>query len=74
MRTVIKRGHADWDDLIGKEISFDWQDGYDDIPYWFEGVFEGIQNYPEEYGYYILLDDGGVRLSETETVKVTVHD
>lgn len=75
MRTVIKKGHADWDDLIGKEISFSWSDGWED--YWFNGTFEGVQVYAEDPRYpryYILLDGGGVSVWETEEVRVTVND
>lgn len=70
--TVTKRGHADWDDLIGKEISFDWYDGYDDFPYWFQGVLEYTRL--SEGRYYIIIDGGGPAVGEYEEVKVTVHD
>lgn len=74
-KTVIKKGHADWDDLIGKTIEFSWSDGWED--YWFQGEFEGVQVYAEDPRYpryYVLLDGGGVSFWETEEVKVTVHD
>jgi len=73
-RTVVKHGHADWSDLIGKEISFDWSDGWED---WrIHGIFEGTQTYAEDPRYpryYILTDDGGTSVWEDEPVKVTIH-
>ena len=77
MRTVTKKGHADWDDLIGKTISYEWYDGYDDLPYCLEGVFKGTQTYAEDPRYphyYILTDGGGAGVWEDEEVSVTVHD
>lgn len=77
MRTVTKRGHADWDDLVGKEISFDWQDGWGDYPWTERGVLEGTQVYAEDPRYpryYVLIDGGGVSFWETDNVEVTVHD
>lgn len=74
---VTKKGHADWADLIGKEISFEWFDGWDDVPYWNEGILEDIQVYAEDPRYpryYIILDGGGVSFWENEEVTVTVHD
>lgn len=74
-RTVIKRGHADWDDLTGKEISFEWSDGWED--YWIHGVFKGTQAYAEDPRYpryYILVDGGGVSVWDDEEVEVTVYD
>lgn len=76
-KTVIKKGHADWDDLIGKTISYEWYDGYDHLPYWFEGVFEGTRQYDEDPrypSYYILVDGGGTSVWEGEEVRVTVYD
>jgi len=72
---VIKQGHAGWGDLIGKEISFDWSDGWE--KYWVDGTFEGTQVYAEDPRYpryYILIDGGGVSVREDEPVKVTVHE
>lgn len=77
MRTVTKRGHADWDDLTGKEISFDWQDGWEDYTWTERGVLEGTQVYAEDPRYpryYVLMDGGGVSFWETDDVEVTVHD
>lgn len=71
---VVKQGHADWTDLIGKEISFDWSDGWED--YWIHGTFEGTQPYAEDPRYpryYILMDNGGTSVWEDEPVRVTVH-
>lgn len=76
---VKKKGMSDWDDLVGKEIEFEWFDGYDEFPYWFRGVFEGVHRseggdirYPR---YYILFEGGGgPSVWEDEEVKVTVHD
>lgn len=59
--TVTKKGHADWADLIGKEISFEWFDGWDDVPYWNEGILEDIQVYAEDprYPRYYVIQGGG---------------
>lgn len=74
-RVVTKRGHSDWDDLIGKEISFEYFDGWEDLSYW--GVLEGIQVYAEDPRYpryYVLTDGGGVSYWEDEEVEVTVYE
>lgn len=76
-RTVTKKGHAGWDDLIGKEISFEWFDGYEDYPYFIEGVFEKTRPYssdPRYPRYYIYVDGSGIGVYEREEVEVTVHD
>lgn len=74
-RIVVKRGQDSWSDLVGKEISFDWFDGYEDFPYQIEGEFEGtVYRGPEYQGYYIMVDGGGHAVHEDEEVKVTVHD
>ena len=76
-RVVKKKGHADWADLIGKEISFDWHDGYDDFPYWFHGVLDETRPHAEDPRYpryYIIIDGGGPSVWEDEEVVVTVHD
>lgn len=76
-RTVTKKGHADWGDLVGKEISFEWFDGYEDYPYFIEGVFEGTRYYSEDPRYpkyYILVDGGGTSVYDHEEVEVTVYD
>jgi hypothetical protein len=73
---VTKRGHDDWEDLLGKEISFNWFDGWDDLPYYIQGIFEGTQPYAEDPRYpryYILVDGGGTSVWETEKVTVSVH-
>jgi hypothetical protein len=74
-RTVIKRGHADWDDLTGKKISFNWSDGWED--YWVNGTFGGTQVYAEDPRYpryYILIDGGGTSVWEDQEVEVRVYD
>lgn len=77
MRKVTKKGFEDWDDLVGKEISFDWQDGWEDYPWEERGVLQGTQPYSEDPRYpryYVLMHDGGVSFWETDSVEVTVHD
>lgn len=75
-RTVIKRGHADWDDLIGRDISFGWSDGWED--YTERLVFSHTEAYatdPRYPRYYVLAeDDGGASVWEDEDVEVTVYD
>lgn len=74
-RIVVKRGQDSWSDLVGKEISFDWFDGYEDFPYQVEGEFEGTVHMGPGYrSYYIMVDGGGCAVYEDEEVKVTVHD
>ena len=75
-RIVVKKGQDSWSDLVGKEISFDWFDGYEDFPYEIEGEFEGtVDRGPEYRGYYyIMVDGGGCAVHEDEEVKVTVYD
>ena len=75
---VIKKGQESWGDLVGKEISFDWYDGYEDFPYFISGTFEGTRTmesqgprYPQ---YYILVDGGGVAVSENEEVTVVIDE
>lgn len=76
-RTVTKKGHADWGELVGKEISFSWHDGYEEYPYLIEGVFEKTRPYssdPRYPMYYICIDGAGIGVYEHEEVEVTVHD
>lgn len=74
-RIVVKKGQDSWSDLVGKEISFDWFDGYEDFPYEVEGKFEGTVDRGSEYrGYYIMVDGGGCAVHEDEEVKVTVYE
>lgn len=73
---VTKKGHESWGDLIGKHISFDWHDGYDDFPYWVNGELEGTEPYAEDPRYpryYVIIDGGGPSFWEDEEVKVTIH-
>ena len=76
-RIVIKRGHDDWDDLVGKEIEFEWSVGGDDY-YTPRFVFHATRVYAEDprYPRYYILDEdlGGYSVWEDEEVKVTVHD
>lgn len=73
---VIKKGHADWADLKGKKITFDWTDGYED----FSPVmtFSHTQVYAEDprYPRYYILDGngGGYSVWEDEEVEVTILD
>ena len=77
-RIVVKKGQDSWSDLVGKEISFDWFDGYEDFPYQVEGEFEGVRvvdsddhRYPR---YYITVDGAGYSVWGDEEVKVTVYE
>lgn len=73
--TVTKKGHADWADLKGKTISFEWSDGWDD--YWPRMVFDHTQSYAEDprYPRYYIMDEdgGGYSVWEDEPVEVMVH-
>lgn len=75
---AIKKGQESWSDLVGKDISFDWYDGYEDFPYLIEGTFEGTRTMesqdPRYPRYYILVDGGGVAVYENEEVTVVVDD
>lgn len=74
---VVKQGHANWGDLVGKEISFEWFDGWDEAPYLQRGTFEGTSAYAEDPRYpryYILIDGGGVSVWEDERVEVEIHE
>lgn len=77
MRELVKRGHADWDNLIGEELILRWYDGFSDIPYWFEGIFEGtavIAGDSRHPRYFILLDVGGPSVWEDEDVMIWVKE
>lgn len=76
MRTVTKKGHADWDDLIGKEISFSWTDGWDDFSPHLEFSHTKVYNEDPRYPRYYICDEdgGGYSVWENEEVQVTVHD
>ncbi len=71
---VAKQGHDDWTDLIGKEISFEWSDGWEE--YSPRYVCAGTQTYAEDphYPRYYVLDEngGGYSFWEREIVQVTV--
>lgn len=73
--TVKKSGHASWDDLKGKTISFKWSDGWEDYDPMM--VFHETQPY-EEMGqnrYYIMdADGGGYAVWESAEIEVTVHE
>lgn len=73
---VIKKGHADWADLKGRKITFDWTDGYED--FYPEMTFSHTQVYAEDprYPRYYILDenDGGYSVWEDEEVEVTILD
>jgi hypothetical protein len=74
MTTIIKKGHADWDDLKGKRITFDWTDGYED--FYPAMTFSRTQVYADDprYPRYYILDEngGGYSVWEDEEVEVTV--
>lgn len=71
MRTVTKRGHADWDDLIGKVITFEWTDGWED----YYPLMEFHHTEPFDNGYYISDErGGGYFVSEAREIQVTVYD
>ena len=75
MKTVTKKGHEDWHDLLGKKISFSWSDGWED--YGIHGTFEGTQPYaddPRYPRYYILINSGGVSVWEGEEVTVQIEE
>lgn len=71
---VIKQGHADWDDLRGKTITFKWSDGWDD--YYPVMEFSHTQVYADDprYPRYYVLDknSGGYSFWETDEVEVTI--
>lgn len=73
--TVKKVGHASWDDLRGKTISFKWSDGWEDYDPMM--VFHETQPF-EEMGqnrYYIMdADGGGYAVWEGAEITVTVHE
>jgi hypothetical protein len=75
--TVTKKGHADWADLAGKRITFDWSDGWDD--FYPDMIFSHTQPYDDDddrYPRYYVLEEngGGYSFWESYEVKVTVHD
>ena len=74
MKTIIKKGHADWADLKGKTITFPWTDGWED--YNPVLVFSRTQVYAEDprYPRYYIMDEdyGGYSVWEDEEVEVTV--
>lgn len=73
---VIKKGHADWADLKGKKITFDWTDGYED--FYPEMTFSHTQVYADDprYPRYYIMDEnyGGYSVWEDEEVEVTILD
>ncbi|USH44512.1 hypothetical protein SEA_CASSITA_57 [Microbacterium phage Cassita] len=77
MRTVTKRGHADWDDLVGKTITFEWSDGWED--YYPLMEFHHTEPVDEGNGFfagYYISDElgGGYFVREAREIQVTVHD
>lgn len=69
MQEFKKRGRDNWDELIGKTISFRWYDGFDETPYYFKGVFQGIRVVEDTFPkYFILLDGGGPSVWADEEV------
>lgn len=74
MNKAIKKGHADWADLIGKTITFEWSDGWDDYNPIMK--FSRTQVYAEDERYprYYVLDEnsGGYSFWESDVVEVTI--
>lgn len=71
------KGENQWRTLIGKDISFDWSDGWDD--YDPRGVVESIRldygNDPRYPRVYVEFEEGGAyAVRDSETVAVTVHN
>lgn len=76
MRVVTKQGALSWEDLIGKEVSFEWSDGWDDFdPRYVVGAIESYAEDPRYPRYYVLEEGGGgYSFWEFETVEVKVYD
>lgn len=76
MKKVIKKGHADWADLIGKNIQFEFWAPWEDSPWTIQMKFNRTDTYHEDprYPRYYILDEdgGGYSFWEDEEVEVTI--
>lgn len=72
---VIKKGHADWEDLKGKDISVLFYPGWED-PYFIDLTFSHTLPYHEDprYPRYYVMDEsgGGYSFWESDEVEVEV--
>lgn len=77
MRTVIKKGPADWGDLIGKTFEFRFYPEWED-PEWVEIALYAVYSTHNEFGtpiYYLLDSEGGGYMQyDSAEVEVIVHD
>lgn len=71
--TVTKKGHADWDDLIGKTFEFLFSPGWEE-PEWMRITLEEIYLTENEFDtpiYYLMDKEGGGYMQyETTVVEV----
>lgn len=74
MTTVTKRGHADWDDLIGKTFEFLFYPGWED-PEWLRITLEEVYLTENEFDtlIYYLMDKEGSGYMQYESTVVEVH-
>lgn len=74
MRTVIKKGHADWDDLIGKTFEFLFYPGWEK-PEWIEITLGSAHLTRNEFGtpVYYLMDFEGGGYMQYESTEVEVR-
>lgn len=74
MRTVTKRGHADWDDLIGKTFEFLFYPGWGD-PEWLRITLEEVYLTENEFDtpIYYLMDKEGSGYMQYESTVVEVN-
>lgn len=76
MKTLIKKGHADWEDLKGKEVVFEFWAPWEDDPWTIRMVFDRTETYfddPRYPRYHVMEEDGGgYSFWEDEEVEVTV--
>lgn len=73
---VIKKGHADWADLKGKTIQFEFWAEWEEEPWTITMVFDHVRTYyddPRYPRYYVLRENGGgYGFWESDEVEVTI--
>jgi hypothetical protein len=75
MAEIVVQGHQAWQELVGKEVSFLWSDGWEEA-WTIRQIVAGTQVYEEDprYPRYYVLDPdgGGFSFWEDEPVEVTL--
>jgi hypothetical protein len=72
---ISVRGAEQWRALRHRHVAFEWHDGWDVVPYHYEGQVSSVVEEPEDYLVYVMFaEGGGINVGEIREYSVTVRN